>query len=38
MHDHEMEEVRWFALAAALKKAAYKGEREILERAVTKLS
>jgi 8-oxo-dGTP pyrophosphatase MutT (NUDIX family) len=38
LHDHEMEEVRWFPLAAALKKAAYKGEREILERAAAKLS
>jgi len=36
--DDEMEEVRWFPLAAALKKAAYKGEREILERAAAKLS
>jgi 8-oxo-dGTP pyrophosphatase MutT (NUDIX family) len=37
LHDHEMEEVRWFPLAAALRKAAYKGEREILERAAAKL-
>jgi hypothetical protein len=33
-----MEEVRWFPLASALKKAAYKGEREILERAAAKLT
>jgi 8-oxo-dGTP pyrophosphatase MutT (NUDIX family) len=38
LHDHEMEEVRWFPLAAALRKAAYKGEREILERAAAKLT
>jgi 8-oxo-dGTP pyrophosphatase MutT (NUDIX family) len=38
LHDQEMEEVRWFPLVAALKKAAYKGEREILERAASKLT
>jgi 8-oxo-dGTP pyrophosphatase MutT (NUDIX family) len=38
LHDHEMEDVRWFPLAAALRKAAYKGEREILERAAAKLT
>ena len=31
--DDEMEEVRWFPLERALKRAAYRGEREILERA-----
>jgi 8-oxo-dGTP pyrophosphatase MutT (NUDIX family) len=38
LHDHEMEEVRWFPLAAAVRRAAYKGEREILERAAAKLT
>jgi len=32
-HDDEMEDVRWFPLARALKRAAYKGEREVLQRA-----
>lgn len=32
-HDHEMEDVRWFALRAARKAAAYRGEREVLGRA-----
>jgi 8-oxo-dGTP pyrophosphatase MutT (NUDIX family) len=31
--DDEMEEVRWFPLERALVRAAYRGEREILERA-----
>ena len=31
--DDEMEEVRWFPLERALARAAYRGEREILERA-----
>jgi 8-oxo-dGTP pyrophosphatase MutT (NUDIX family) len=33
LHDREMEEVRWFPLEEALKLAAYRGERETLERA-----
>ena len=37
-HDHEMEEVRWFPLTSALRKAAYKGEREVLERAAARLT
>jgi 8-oxo-dGTP pyrophosphatase MutT (NUDIX family) len=37
-HDHEMEEVRWFPLARAVKRAAYRGEREVLERAAALLS
>jgi 8-oxo-dGTP pyrophosphatase MutT (NUDIX family) len=37
-HDGEMEDVRWFALRAAIKRAAYKGEREVIERAVARLS
>lgn len=36
-HDHEMEDVRWFPLAAAIGKAAYRGEREVIERAVKAL-
>ena len=31
--DDEMEEVRWFPLERALKRAAYRGERDVLERA-----
>jgi 8-oxo-dGTP pyrophosphatase MutT (NUDIX family) len=31
--DDEMEEVRWFSLDRALKRAAYRGEREVLGRA-----
>lgn len=31
--DDEMEEVRWFPLERALKRAAYRGEREVLVRA-----
>jgi 8-oxo-dGTP pyrophosphatase MutT (NUDIX family) len=37
-HDEEMEDVRWFALGDAVRAAAYKGEREVLERAVERLS
>ena len=37
-HDAEMEDVRWFPLRAAIKRAAYKGEREVIERAVARLS
>ncbi|MEX1045888.1 MAG: NUDIX hydrolase [Actinomycetota bacterium] len=36
-HDHEMEEVRWFPLDEAVKLASYKSEREVLERAVSRL-
>jgi 8-oxo-dGTP pyrophosphatase MutT (NUDIX family) len=32
-HDHEMEEVRWFALSDALRKASYPSERDVLRRA-----
>ena len=32
-HDHEMEEVRWFPLKEALRRASYGSERQILERA-----
>ena len=36
--DDEMEEVRWFPLQRALKRAAYRGEREVLGRAAELLS
>jgi 8-oxo-dGTP pyrophosphatase MutT (NUDIX family) len=32
-HDDEMEDVKWFPLERALKRAAYRGEREVLQRA-----
>jgi 8-oxo-dGTP pyrophosphatase MutT (NUDIX family) len=35
--DDEMEDVQWFALERALKRAAYRGEREVLGRAAEKL-
>ena len=35
--DDEMEEIRWFPLARALKRAAYRGEREVLARAAEML-
>ena len=31
--DDEMEEVKWFPLDRALKRAAYRGERDVLKRA-----
>ena len=37
-HDTEMEDVRWFPLRSAVKRAAYKGEREVIERAVERLA
>lgn len=36
-HDAEMEDVRWFPVRTAIKRAAYKGEREVIERAVARL-
>ena len=38
LHDHEMEDVRWFPLQQAVKKATFKGEREILQRTTEILS
>jgi 8-oxo-dGTP pyrophosphatase MutT (NUDIX family) len=35
--DDEMEDVRWFPLDRALKRAAYRGEREVLQRAAEHL-
>jgi len=37
-HDEEMEDVRWFPLAEAAKAAGYKGERQVVERALERLS
>jgi len=36
-HDDEMEDVRWFPLERAMKRAAYRGEREVLARAAEHL-
>jgi 8-oxo-dGTP pyrophosphatase MutT (NUDIX family) len=36
-HDHEMEDVRWFPAGRVHKRAAYRGEREVLERALALL-
>jgi 8-oxo-dGTP pyrophosphatase MutT (NUDIX family) len=36
-HDHEMEDVRWFPAGRVRKRAAYRGEREVLERALALL-
>ena len=38
LHDAEMEEVRWFPLPTAIKRAAYRGEREVLQRAAERLA
>ena len=37
-HDDEMEDVRWFPMARAVKRAAYRGEREVVERATRRLA
>jgi 8-oxo-dGTP pyrophosphatase MutT (NUDIX family) len=37
-HDHEMEDVRWFPAGRVRKRAAYRGERDVLERALALLS
>ena len=37
-HDEEMEDVRWFPLSRSVKRAAYRGERDVLQRAVERLS
>jgi 8-oxo-dGTP pyrophosphatase MutT (NUDIX family) len=36
--DDEMEEIRWFPLERALKRAAYRGERDVLRRAAERLT
>lgn len=38
LHDHEMEDVQWFPLSVALRRATYKGEREVLKRAAERLA
>jgi 8-oxo-dGTP pyrophosphatase MutT (NUDIX family) len=38
LHDHEMEEVRWFPVSEAVSRATYSGEREILARARDRLA
>ncbi len=38
LHDHEMEEVRWFPLAEAVRIASYSGERDVLRRAAKAMS
>jgi 8-oxo-dGTP pyrophosphatase MutT (NUDIX family) len=38
LHDHEMEDVQWFPLSVALRRATYKGEREVLQRAAARLA
>jgi 8-oxo-dGTP pyrophosphatase MutT (NUDIX family) len=38
LHDHEMEEVRWFPLDEALALASYRTEREALDRAAAALA
>jgi 8-oxo-dGTP pyrophosphatase MutT (NUDIX family) len=35
-HDHEIEEARWLGLAEAAKKLTYKGEREMVQRALSR--
>ncbi len=37
-HDEEMEDVRWFPLTRSVRRAGYRGEREVIERAVERLS
>ena len=37
LHDHEMEEIRWFPLAEALSAASYPSERQVIRRAAEAL-
>ena len=37
-HDSEMEDVRWFTISTALRRAAYRGERDVIERAAGRLA
>jgi 8-oxo-dGTP pyrophosphatase MutT (NUDIX family) len=37
-HDHEMEDVQWFPLSKALRRATYRGEREVVQRAAKRLA
>ena len=36
-HDHEMEEVRWFPLPGAERKASYRGEQDVIRKAAAVL-
>jgi len=38
LHDHEMEEVRWFPLMEVVRAASYKSERDVVRKAVEALS
>jgi 8-oxo-dGTP pyrophosphatase MutT (NUDIX family) len=38
LHDAEMEAVRWFPLRTAIKRSAYRGERQVIERAAEHLT
>jgi 8-oxo-dGTP pyrophosphatase MutT (NUDIX family) len=38
LHDHEMEEVRWFPLDKATRAASYKSEQDVLQRAADALA
>jgi 8-oxo-dGTP pyrophosphatase MutT (NUDIX family) len=37
LHDHEMEEVRWFPLAQAIRTTSYRSEKDVLRRAAEAL-
>src|SRR3990172_5750932 len=37
-HDAEMEEIRWFPVRTAIKRAAYRGERDVIKRAADLLT
>ena len=37
LHDAEMEDVRWFPLRTAIRRAAYRGERDVIRRAAERL-
>ncbi|MDQ3792059.1 MAG: NUDIX domain-containing protein [Actinomycetota bacterium] len=36
-HDHEMEEVRWFPLPGAERRASYRGEQDVIKKAAAAL-
>jgi 8-oxo-dGTP pyrophosphatase MutT (NUDIX family) len=38
LHDREMEEVRWFPVGEVVGRASYRGEKEVLRRAVGALA
>ena len=37
-HDAEMEEVRWYPLRTAMRRATYRGERDVIQRAAERLA